>query len=131
MQIATVQMLLPDNKAIVETNDLQTYVVSNPIFLPLQLGQMVNIHERKREIAVKITFKQDLWSRCTPEEAAIVEQSILDCGCDRKRLMFRDCLFIDHFSEDYWEISERIEQALMDYERVAELLKPSFDNTTD
>lgn len=131
MQIATVQRLLPENKAIVETNDLHTYIVTNPIFAPLQLGQQVQIIERKAEIATKVTLKTDLWSRCTVEEAPIVEEAILNCGCDRKRLLFRDCLYIDHFSEEYSEIRERMEEALLDYERVAELLKPSFDNTND
>lgn len=79
MQTAIVKMVLPENKALVETNDLQTYMVSNPLFTPLHVGQQVRIHERKQEIATKVTFKTDLWTRCTPEEAAIVEEAIMDC----------------------------------------------------
>lgn len=81
--------------------------------------------QESAELARRFTYKTDIWTRCTEDEAEILDAR-LEQAPARERRMWADSLSVQHASDYYTMLREQME-AEFGVERTAAILAPSTE----
>ena len=93
-------------QAIPEGKQIKSYTIANNAGVPVQVCEFEDILEPSH-----ITYKTDIWRRCTDEEAILLEQALTNAPAKLRRL-FNDANVIEHDSPEFVYLRAGIEKAV-------------------